>query len=551
MSRPTWRIVPAILAVATLGAQAPAQLAKEGDKAYQEKRFAQAGALYSRAFEADASNPAAAYNAACAWALAGDREAAFRYLARAVEAGFTDADNAVKDADLAALHADARWSGLLARMHARSALEAALWDSPAFRTAYRDQLPEDERIAGLSRFWSEVKFGFADPDRLAALDWDALYLQYLPRVRAAASTAGYYRVLMELCARLQDGHTNVYPPGAVIEATLARPLLRTRLIEGRVLVTGVYDPNLQAGGLLPGTEIVAVDGQPVKAYAQASLAPWQCASTPQDLENRIYTFSFLAGPLTESPLLGCVGPSGKPFSLRVPRVGDAAWRKAAPPPAPFTLRWLPGGVALVALNTFGDDTAANQFLAAFPEIARARALILDVRANGGGNSGVGHRILATLADRPFATNAWSTREYNPAFRAWGRPAPRYLGEPGSVPPDPAHHFAGPVIVLTGPGTYSAAEDFAVAFDAMKRGLILGEPTGGSTGQPLFFRLPGGGSARVCTKRDTYPDGRAFVGVGVQPGRLVRPTVADLRAGRDTVLEAALAQVREAPVGTPR
>jgi C-terminal processing protease CtpA/Prc len=164
---------------------------------------------------------------------------------------------------------------------------------------------------------------------------------------------------------------------------------------------------------------------------------------------------------------------------------------------------------------------------------------------------VGYRILATLADRPLTTNAWSTRSYNPAFRAWGRPTGRHRGEPGSVSPDPAHHFAGPVIVLTGPGTYSAAEDFAVAFDTMKRGLILGEPTGGSTGQPLFFRLPGGGSARVCTKRDTYPDGRAFVGVGVRPGRLVRPTVADFRAGRDTVLEAALAQLREAPASAPR
>lgn len=42
-----------------------------------------------------------------------------------------------------------------------------------------------------------------------------------------------------------------------------------------------------------------------------------------------------------------------------------------------------------------------------------------------------------------------------------------------------------VVVLTSPRTYSAAEDFASAFDVMRRGLIVGEPTGGSTGQPLF------------------------------------------------------------------
>jgi len=46
------------------------------------------------------------------------------------------------------------------------------------------------------------------------------------------------------------------------------------------------------------------------------------------------------------------------------------------------------------------------------------------------------------------------------------------------------------------------------------------------------------SAACCTKRDTYPDGRELVGIGVQPAQQVRPTVEDIRAGRDAVLEAA-------------
>ena len=109
-------------------------------------------------------------------------------------------------------------------------------------------------------------------------------------------------------------------------------------------------------------------------------------------------------------------------------------------------------------------------------------------------------------------------------------------------PDGKRHYAGPVLVLTSARTYSAAEDFVVAFDAMQRGRIVGEATGGSTGQPLLFDLPGGGKARICTKRDSYPDGREFVGVGVQPQVAVHPRAADLQAGRDTVLHAALGLV---------
>lgn len=94
-----------------------------------------------------------------------------------------------------------------------------------------------------------------------------------------------------------------------------------------------------------------------------------------------------------------------------------------------------------------------------------------------------------------------------------------------------------------PASAAVAEDFAVAFDLAGRGPLVGEATGGSTGQPLMFALPGGGQARVCTKRDTYPDGREFVGVGVIPDRKVPTTVADLRAGRDRALEAAIEEVR--------
>jgi C-terminal processing protease CtpA/Prc len=100
------------------------------------------------------------------------------------------------------------------------------------------------------------------------------------------------------------------------------------------------------------------------------------------------------------------------------------------------------------------------------------------------------------------------------------------------------------VLLVGPGTFSAAEDFASSFDILSAGTIIGEPTGGSTGQPLMFPLPGGGSGRVCTLQERYADGREFVGVGIQPKIVVTPTVADFRMERDVVLEAAIEYLRK-------
>ena len=78
---------------------------------------------------------------------------------------------------------------------------------------------------------------------------------------------------------------------------------------------------------------------------------------------------------------------------------------------------------------------------------------------------------------------------------------------------------------------------------MKRGVLVGEATAGSTGQPLVFSLPGGGNATVCTAHCTYADGSEFVGVGVQPDIEARATIKDVRGGRDPVLDAAVKHLK--------
>jgi C-terminal processing protease CtpA/Prc len=80
---------------------------------------------------------------------------------------------------------------------------------------------------------------------------------------------------------------------------------------------------------------------------------------------------------------------------------------------------------------------------------------------------------------------------------------------------------------------------------MKRGVLVGEATAGTTGQPLVFSLPGGGNATVCTAHCTYADGSEFVGIGVQPDLEVRAMMSDIRSGRDPVLDAALKHLKRA------
>jgi C-terminal processing protease CtpA/Prc len=211
----------------------------------------------------------------------------------------------------------------------------------------------------------------------------------------------------------------------------------------------------------------------------------------------------------------------------------------------FECRELEEGIVYVNLPDFESREVVENFQKIFPQLQKAKGLILDIRHNRGGNSGNGDAIISMLTDKPIHGSPWKTPENIAAFRAWGRKERWHevVGDP--VQPSRKDPFLGPIIVLTGPETGSAAEDFVVLLHASQRATVVGERTCGSTGQPLMIDLPGGVKARVCTKHNTYPDGREFVGVGVFPDMEVHPTAVDIATDRDVVLEKGLALLKAA------
>ncbi|MBX9603885.1 MAG: hypothetical protein K2X35_22955 [Bryobacteraceae bacterium] len=471
-----------------------------------------------------------------AYLLQGEKQKSLDYLRKTVAAEIYSLELAEfyeRNAHLAPLRNDPEFHRVLSDLRRYR----SFWDSPALKTPYRQNLSDAEKLAGLSQFWSEVKYNFGFPEKLLALNWDQMYLDWIPRVLATKSTTDYYRELMLLCARLNDGHTNVYAPDQ--SDLYAKPPLRTGLIEGRVLIREVRSPALEARGVRAGLEIVAVDGEPALDYARREVEPYQSASTPQGRENRTYWYGFLTGPSVKPVRLTLQDAAGKRSDVELARSGYTDVRSVPS----FDWRMIQGKVAYVALNSFENDQLVGQWRKAFPEISQADAIILDLRINGGGDGRIGVEVLRDLAATPFLESRRRQREYHPTARALGTRMEFLYLPTTPIEPRPNGYTSKPVVVLTSATTFSAAEDFLVAWKSSGRGKIIGEPSGGSTGQPLPFDLPGGGSARVCTKKDTFPDGSEWVGKGIDPDILVRPALADVQRGSDTVLERALEFLR--------
>lgn len=402
----------------------------------------------------------------------------------------------------------------------------------------RGQLTEAERVYGLSHIWSEAKYNFVYFDRLA-IDWDSLYLATLPKVLAATNTKDYYDVLRWFAAQLKDGHTGVWYPSSFYQKEAAFAPLQTDLIDGRVFITAVPDDSLRNEGWHKGMEILKINGEDVHLYAQA-LAPLESASTPQGLNGAVYNLYLLNGPINEALQLTVRDKGGKVFDKKV-------WRSNKRPELPAVqYRELENKIGLLAINSFAGNGFMKVFDSVYKQILNTQALIIDLRQNTGGNGSQGEYLLKHLVTTPFPEPQISSRQYNPLLKAWGQSTiSLYTMLPGSTQPFTDRPiYKNPVVVLTGNLTASAAEDFTMQFDAVKRGLIVGQPTAGTTGQPIFSTLPGGGTLRVCVRKDAYPDGKEFVGKGIQPSLEIKESADSFRNGEDRVLFHALQEIKK-------
>jgi len=298
--------------------------------------------------------------------------------------------------------------------------------------------------------------------------------------------------------------------------------------------------------VLPGMEVLEVgEGVPVRTHLKENVLRIGSHGTPQADEaiGLIGIFS---------------GPKGSPVRLKV-KEADGSERRvvltrnsADKDGAPFLPRWvrwymfdplietrmIPPDIGYIRISNFGSEKVVGEFQKVFDglDLARIRGIILDVRYNPGGNSRHANSVAGFLTDQPLPAEKWKSLSYVPAYRSWDRPTGWIEGALPLVEPRQGKRFTGPLVVLTGPGTHSAAEDFLVPLQYSRRAMLVGEKTAGSTGNPITVPLPGGGLFRVVSLRAMFPDGREFVGIGISPDVEVHPTQRDLLAGNDPVLQ---------------
>lgn len=392
-----------------------------------------------------------------------------------------------------------------------------------------------QRRETLSNVWAVIGANYYDPT-YGGVDIAAEEARAADELATARSDEDFYRILADSVGALHDSHTQVLTAeDAESEHTQRAELIGITytIVEGHVVLVDVRAGSAAAeAGIGSGLLVDAIDDVALDEAFLVRAGQTPMVDEPADSVATAEQRTFLRQISAVSALLttGDDAPHRHRLVLRRPddsrlEVEVAARSQELPTTVDFSL--LPGDIAWLRFNRF-DPSIEGRLASAVEALgATRRGLIIDLRDNPGGAIGVFTRLMDHLVDRetPLGTLTW---------RFWfGRWTTTFTAEPAAA------RFAGPVAVLVSGGTGSAAEWMAHALFEERGAIVVGEATCGCVvGLREEFVLPDGGTLHVAQAGGRSPHGRRMESDPLQPTLHVTATLADLRAGRDVVVEAA-------------
>jgi hypothetical protein len=377
---------------------------------------------------------------------------------------------------------------------------------------------------------------------------DAFIKLQREKLRDGMSELDLYRILTPIVVKVRCGHSGIFLSSAAEARLRARqpylPIL-VRILDGHLFVLS----PLQAAAPPAMSEITAINGRPA-ADTIRSLMDYVTADG-ENVSRKLYVAGRLFNDLyalfiDQSPEFRVEyrAPDGSAGAFDLRGISKAELeRQASSAGFPYGL---PEGPQR---NSFSNDQAAAavltvrtfQFLTGRPDFEKffdqafdamqetgAKALILDLRGNWGGDPEAASYLFARLIREPEPYFAEGTPLYGPLTRA--------------LPPA-QNAFSGRLIVLTDGACFSSTGHLCSLLRFHGLGTFLGEETGGSwatTDSSADYPLRRTGmrlrssNAVYRTAVSGLPPGR-----GIVPDEEVEPGIEDLIAGRDPVMERAL------------
>ena len=433
--------------------------------------------------------------------------------------------------------------------------------------------PTAEMIAQADELAKMVDYLSENTAWHSPIDWEKLKADGKKAIfEGDGSSDSFFAALYGAFVSVPQGHQGLYlASGCGTKVPMMAYAQRGAC--GRPHANGIVVTHARAGnplGLVAGdvvTKVGTLAGRGV--LTELAARPMCVTSRPDESFTQTSTAATFADLLREGETIEVTSVNGAKRTVTVGKRPGKTLQDAVECSDPFARdRSIPvesfvrpDGIAVIRLpgfidpeQTFPTSGSEEDYLAykaafetkiktAFDKVKDARAIIWDVRGNGGGLTMVG---LGIASGFPGATAGEIS--YCQAREQGSSPATfdsfkyaEYALEPGGQ-----FAFAGKVAVLIDGMNYSAADYFPLAIKSKTSALLVGTPSAGAFGatsdSKIFAGPPKFTVAVDLNRCSLASNDTPLEGHGVEPHIVVEYDANDLAAGKDTVLERAVSEI---------
>ena len=383
-----------------------------------------------------------------------------------------------------------------------------------------DRVPKEEWSQIFDEVWRRYR-DFFYVKNMHGYDWQALHDQYKPLVQYVAHRSDLNYVIQEMIAELSVQHAYIAGGDWDIPkrtpVALAGAVFTLDSASGRYRISKIYSgQNEEATYRSPLTEI----------GVNAKVGEYVLAIDGEDLRG------------TDDPYRMLRGKADRPVTLTLSATPSGAMTHRTSY-RPITTETDLGYLDMVLANQRRvselsggkvgyihiPDMGANglrEFIKWYYPQLRKEGLVVDVRANGGGN--ISQMLIERLRRQLLGVNFSRTQDYASTY-------------PGAT-------FVGPMAAILDEYSSSDGDIFPYMFRQAKLGPLIGKRSwGGVVGINGGVPLIDGGNINVPTFGTASSDGQWVIeGHGVDPDIEVENDAASVIEGRDNQLERAVQEV---------
>ncbi|MCP4676108.1 MAG: hypothetical protein GY854_11500 [Deltaproteobacteria bacterium] len=386
------------------------------------------------------------------------------------------------------------------------------------------------------------------------------------QLSARVSDITAFKHFREITALFKDGHTKgglSYLIGFMLFSKM--PPYKFKVINDRLFVAKNYSYR---GAIPVGSEILEIDGEPAhkcieevghllsyetKDFRNARLAQnlwWGLWKEFGDFEIKYQT--------SDNDMATLRSRGGVIASILA--ILDWPFMRTN-----YSFKTIENDVGYLEFNKFSGLEAFEVFLEdVFSQIKNKNIghLIIDIRANGGGNSSLGKELMQYISPGKFKTFDAIKVKVSEELLKRNTESDYKNKPPGSIVDykqsllqhelrDNPLRYSGKSYLLISGNTFSSAAQFAAMFKCYKVGKIVGVETGGITvtyGDTYRYELPNTKfSLRVSYKKFHSPCARDDRR-GVVPDYIIEDSIEDIIEGKDRVLDFTFGLIKNK--GTP-